>query len=130
MAKILIVEDDQDLNRAYKIILEKSKHQVVTAFDGIDAQKKLKKFTPELILLDLLMPVQSGIEFLKSYDLKNKHPDVTVVVFTNLENAPEVEEAYSLGVKKCVIKAWTPPQGLLKVIKSVLEDETLAKKPA
>jgi CheY-like chemotaxis protein len=127
MANILVVEDDKALNKAYKLILEHHGHKVKTAFDGAKALDKLENFKPDLILLDILMPQHSGIDFLKDYDLANKHPDVTVVVFTNLENAPEIDQAFELGVKKCVIKAWTPPQGLVKVIDGVLKESK--KKP-
>lgn len=121
MANILVVEDDKDLNNAYKLILERAGHTVKTAFDGGDALKKLKNFEPMLILLDLLMPVKSGIDFLHEYDVVNKHPNVKIVVFTNLENSPEIEEAFNLGAHKYVIKSWTAPQGLLKVVNDVLK---------
>lgn len=122
MAKILVVEDDRALNKAYKLILKNHNYYVETAFNGKQALDKLDKFSPDLILLDLLMPQHSGIDFLKDYDLSNKHPDVIVVVFTNLENAPEIDQAFELGARKCVIKAWTPPQGLIKVVDGVLKD--------
>ena len=127
MAKILIVEDDKALNKAYQLILEKHAHEVVVADDGQQALDKLDNFAPDLILLDLLMPVLSGIEFLKDYDLANKHPDVVVVVFTNLENAPEIDQAFELGVKKCVVKAWTPPQVLLKVVDELLKNKKVSQ---
>jgi DNA-binding response OmpR family regulator len=68
VAKIFIVEDDQDLNAAYRMILTKEKHQVETAFNGEEALQKVESFDPDLILLDLLMPVKSGVDFLQEYD--------------------------------------------------------------
>lgn len=130
MAKILIVEDDKDLNRAYQLILTKDGHDVESAFNGDEALDKLKNFNPDLILLDLLMPVRSGIEFLKEYDLAHKHPNVSVIVFTNLENDPQIEQAFDLGVKKCVVKSWTPPQGLLKVVNGVLGIKPVPSSPS
>lgn len=125
MAKILVVEDDRDLNNAYKIILENEGHAVETAFNGQEALKKLESFTPELILLDLLMPIMGGLEFLQHYDLVNKHPDVKVLIFTNMENSPEVTEAYNLGAHRCIIKSWTAPQNLSRVIADTLENKTV-----
>lgn len=120
MAKIFIVEDDQDLNFAYKLILTKEKHTVETAFNGEEALEKLQYFEPDLILLDLLMPVKNGIEFLQDYDVVRKHPAVKVLIFTNLEHAAEIHEAFRLGADQCVIKAWTAPQGLIKVVNDIL----------
>lgn len=121
MANILIVEDDKDLNFAYRLILEREKHTVESAFNGEEALQKLKDFEADIILLDLLMPIKSGVEFLESYDLTNTHPDVKILVFTNIDNAPEINEALRLGADKCIIKAWTSPQGLVKLIDTMLQ---------
>jgi len=120
MADILIVEDDKDLNSAYKVILESEKHKVKTAFNGQDALKLLKNYTPDLILLDLLMPIMGGLELLEKYELKD-HPKVKVLIFTNMENSPEVTKAYSLGATRCIIKSWTAPQNLSKVVNDTLK---------
>lgn len=126
MAKIFIVEDDQDLNAAYRMILTRQKYTVETAFNGDEALQKVEKFDPDLILLDLLMPVKSGVEFLQEYDVVNKHKNVKVLIFTNLEHASEIHEAFRLGADQCVIKAWTAPQGLLKIVSDVLGGGNLA----
>lgn len=120
MANIFIVEDDQDLNYAYKVILQKEGHSVQTAFNGDEAIDKLAGFEPDLILLDLLMPVKSGIEFLRDYNVVANHPNVKILLFTNLEHASEIHEAFRLGADQCVIKAWTAPQGLTAVVKDIL----------
>lgn len=122
MARILIVEDDRDLNAAYQVILKKAGHTVGAALNGQEALETAKDFKPDLILLDLLMPVMGGLEFLQHYDLDTR-PDVKVLIFTNMENSPEVNEAYNLGATRCIIKSWTAPQSLAKVI-----DDVLAKK--
>jgi two-component system response regulator VicR len=121
MAEILIVEDDRDLNNAYKLILEADKHHVISAFDGRQALSKLHSFEPDLILLDLLMPIKSGVEFLRDYGVDHKKKRAKILVFTNLENSPEIDEAFRLGADKCVIKAWTAPHGLVKVVNDVLQ---------
>jgi CheY-like chemotaxis protein len=122
MAKILIVEDDKDLNAAYKMILRKEGHTTEVAFNGEEALKKLQSFEPQLILLDLLMPVMGGLEFLKHYDLKSRSA-VKVLIFTNMENSPEVTEAYTLGAHRCIIKSWTAPQNLSRVISEALQEK-------
>ena len=60
-----MVEDDKDLNNAYCVILKHEGHEVKSAFDGKDAIKQLDSFKPDLILLDLLMPIMGGLEFLQ-----------------------------------------------------------------
>ncbi len=127
MSRILVVEDDRDLNKAYCIILKNSGHEVVTAFDGKEALSKLKDFSPDLILLDLLMPVMGGLEFLQRYDLMKTHKKVKVLIFTNMENSPEVAEAYKLGAHRCIIKSWTAPHNLAHVVDQALEAKPKAK---
>lgn len=128
MSRILVVEDDHDLNRAYCIILRHEGHEVVEAFDGKEALEKLSDFEPDLILLDLLMPVMGGLEFLQNWNTlqKKKSKDVKVLIFTNMENSPEVTEAYKLGAHRCIIKSWTAPHNLARVVKDTLA----SKKPA
>lgn len=123
MANILIVEDDKDLNKAYQIILENDGHDVSSAVNGEEALKKATASPPELILLDLLMPIMGGLEFLKKYDL-SKHPNVRVLIFTNMENSPEVNEAYNLGAHRCIVKSWTAPQNLSHVVDEALKQKT------
>lgn len=125
MAHILIVEDDKDLNQAYQLILQQDGHEVAAAYNGEEALTTAEAKEPDLILLDLLMPIMGGLEFLKNYDL-GKHQKVKVLIFTNMENSPEVNEAYSLGAHRCIIKSWTAPQNLSHVVTEALK----TKKPA
>jgi CheY-like chemotaxis protein len=124
VAAILVVEDDKELNAAYKLILEKSGHTVKVAFDGKAALSVLNDFKPDLILLDLLMPIMGGLEFLQNYTKTQKDPDVKVLIFTNMENSPEVTEAYKLGAHRCIIKSWTAPQNLARIISDALDKKS------
>lgn len=125
MANILVVEDDLDLNNAYTLILEHNHHDVEAAYNGQEALDKLKKFNADLIILDLLMPFKSGVEFLKEYNLADKPDSPRVVIFTNLENSPEINEALRLGAYKCIVKSWTAPQGLVKIVNDTLKSSNL-----
>lgn len=131
MANILVVEDDQDLNNAYSVILKHNGHKVVEAFDGKEALTKLDNFEPDLVLLDLLMPVMGGLEFLEQWTTKHKKDhDVKILIFTNMENSPEVAQAYKLGANRCIIKSWTAPQNLAKVVDDTLKAKNITKSPA
>ena len=120
MARVLVVEDDKDLNKAYSIILRHEGHEVVSAFDGQEALDKLADFDPELVLLDLLMPIMGGLEFLQHWEKSKRTPHVKILIFTNMENSPEVAEAYKLGAERCIIKSWTAPHNLARVVSDSL----------
>jgi len=116
-AKILIVEDEKDLNDAYSIILSSAGHEVATAFNGKQALDTVEKNgDPDLILLDLRMPVLDGIGFLEKYQPKEKHPDVCIIVFSNYDMQTEVDKAYELGAERYVLKALATPSSLLKIV--------------
>src|SRR5688500_16508206 len=93
MATILIVEDERNLNEAYQMILQRDGHTIHAAYDGTEALEITKKVEPDLILLDLRMPKMGGVEFLKHYNLKEMHPKVQVVIFSNLDTQKEIDEA-------------------------------------
>jgi CheY-like chemotaxis protein len=118
--KILIVEDELVLNEAYQILLEKEGYDVSVAHDGQEALDITEKLEPDLILLDLRMPRVSGIQFLQAYNLKEKHPKVKVVVFSNLDTQKEIDEAYSLGAQKYMLKAWASPKELIRLVEEML----------
>ena len=89
---ILIVEDERALNEAYQIILKKHNYAVHSAYGGDEALRLTEKVEPDLILLDLRMPRMNGIEFLGKYDLFQKHPNVKVIVFSNLDSQKEITD--------------------------------------
>lgn len=116
---ILVVEDDLMLNDAYKMILESHGHITRTAHDGKEALALISEQDPDIIFLDLRMPVMDGIEFLKEYQPKEKHPHVKVIVFSNYDMQQEVDEAYELGAERYVLKAWASPKELLKLVDDI-----------
>lgn len=117
---ILIVEDEQSLNEAYQMILRKAGYTVQVAFDGQEALEVSAMEEPALILLDLRMPRMDGIEFLRNYNLKQDHPGVKVIVFSNYDMQKEIDEAYSLGADRYFMKALASPQELLQVVENTL----------
>jgi len=122
MAQILIVEDEAHLAEAYRIILAAHGHAVEIAADGEAALQLVAQRVPDLILLDMKLPRVSGLEFLRRLTGGGKQAiKPAVIIFSNQENEPEIEEAYRLGAKKYILKTWASPHNLVKVV-----DEALA----
>lgn len=116
---ILIVEDDLALNDAYKTILSSAGYDTRAAFNGEEALEMVKQQDPDIIFLDLRMPVMDGIGFLKAYEPKSKHPHVKIIVFSNYDMQREVDEAYQLGAERYVLKAWASPKELIKIVQDL-----------
>ncbi len=117
---ILIVEDEPELADVYHTLLTQSGYEAIIARNGKDALKLAAEISPDLILLDLRMPIMDGVEFLKEYDLKGKHPGVKVVVFSNYDLQDEIDDAYRLGADRYVLKAWASPKELLQIVKDTI----------
>jgi two-component system, OmpR family, response regulator VicR len=120
MSKILIVEDHAALRRGYRTILAAAGHEVFEAVDGEEALRQAEQVNPELILLDLLMPNMDGIRFLREYNVKEKHPNVIVIIFSNSSAPDKVQEAMDLGAKRYLIKAVISPKEIVKIVHAEL----------
>jgi len=116
---ILVVEDDIALNDAYKTILTTAGYDTRSAFNGEEALEMTNQQDPDIIFLDLRMPVMDGIGFLKAYEPKTKHPHVKIIVFSNYDMQREVDEAYQLGAERYVLKAWASPKELIKIVQDL-----------
>lgn len=120
MAKVLVVEDDPLLNLTYDILLKKVGHEVGHALNGFEALKQLPVFKPEIILLDIRMPKMDGIEFLRQSNLPKSHPNVKVILFSNMDQPDQIEEAFKLGIHKSVLKSSLAPRQLVELIDELL----------
>lgn len=117
---ILIIEDDIALNQAYVTILSVAGYAVQSAFDGDEALAIASRQEPDIIFLDLRMPTLDGIGFLKAYEPKERHRNVQIIVFSNYDLQKEIDEAYSLGAQRYVLKAWASPKELIKIVEDVI----------
>ncbi len=118
--KILIIEDDHVLSSAYGLILSKEGYTVESAQDGQRGVEKAEAFEPDIILLDLLMPVMDGVQFLETYNPQKNHPSVKIIVLSNVGDDEKVKEAMGLGAYKYIVKAHASPVQLSRVINSLL----------
>jgi two-component system response regulator YesN len=122
-SNILIVEDDTALNEAYVTILNGAGYEVAAAFNGEEALAYIEqKGDPDLILLDLRMPVMDGIGFLERYNSPS-HPKTSIILFSNYEAQKEVNEAFKLGVERYILKSLASPRELLRMVETTLNEK-------
>ncbi len=89
MKKILIVEDDTDFQDIYQLYLQGESYQVLTALNGKEAIGVLEKETPDLIILDLIMPVMDGEAFYQWLRGQEKWGKVPVIVASVNDKVPQ-----------------------------------------
>ncbi len=123
MAKILLVEDDAILVEMYQAKFELEGHDIQVATNGEEALNTLNDFTPELILLDILMPKLNGFHVLKEIKKQPNLRSIPIILLTNLgESEVDMnrELASALGVNDYLIKSHhTPDEVVAKAVKAL-----------
>ena len=114
--KILAIEDDEVLNKVYEIEMADDNTEVFAALNGKEAREKFS-LKPDLIVLDIMLPGESGFELLKEI---RKNPDTKnaiVIVVSNLSQTADMETAKTLGAEEFMTKADISIHTLAKKVK-------------
>ena len=119
--KILVAEDDALLSQLLVKRLQEEGFDTRAAFDGAAAISQVQTWHPDLLLLDILMPVKNGYEVLESIRADNAVASTVVVIVSNLGATEDIERAKSFGVKEFIKKADTTPGAIAQKVKSILE---------
>jgi len=119
--KILIVEDDKFLRDLITQKLNAENFDVVIAQDGEEGIRKIEEEKPDLVILDLLLPVIDGFEVLKRMKANSKIADTPVIILSNLGQKEDVERGMALGAKDYMIKAHFTPNEVIDKVKKYLE---------
>lgn len=120
MIKITVVEDDQPIAQMYKFKLESAGFKISLARDGQEGLEVIQKETPDLILLDLRMPVMTGDEMLEKLRQTDWGSSIRVIVLTNISRDEAPRNLGLLNVDRYIVKAHHTPQQVLDVIQEVL----------
>ena len=99
MTRILIVEDEPALREVYVMLFKRHHSDVYEAANGKLALEQLGEVNPDVIILDVLMPVMGGIGFLKAANLPEKYPRTKVLMLSNLSDAKTIDQTQKLGAE-------------------------------
>jgi CheY-like chemotaxis protein len=130
MKKVLIVEDDAVINRLYHYFFDNAGFQLQIATDGEAAIRLLETYTPDLVVVDLMLPKVHGIEVIKHLRSQPATALVPIVVFSNAYLHTMVKAAWQAGANMCLTKADCSPEQLLQIVRSTLEGGQLPTSPA
>lgn len=123
--KILVIDDEDVILDACKLVLKKEKYKIWTAKDGEKGLFKTKKFKPDIILLDLKMPGMNGIEVLKK--LKEIDEKIVTIIITGYGTVNSAIETMKLGADDFLRKLFTPEQLRYAVRKGIEKKEISLK---
>jgi DNA-binding response OmpR family regulator len=118
--KILLVEDDIFLSDMYVTKFSKLGYDIEAVYNGEEGLKKIKKIKPDIILLDIKMPIKNGLEVLEEVKKDKKLSDIPVVLLTNLGQKEDVEKGLKLGATDYLVKSQFTPQEVVDRIKKII----------
>jgi DNA-binding response OmpR family regulator len=113
--KILIADDEQLNLEFFEVMLSKLGFIVEKANDGVEVLEKVKRFFPDLILLDNIMPRMSGWEVIKTLKGDTKFRDIPIVMFSALDDVKDKLEGYELGVEDYITKPFNFSEVLARI---------------
>ncbi len=119
MKKIVFIEDEPALQKSLTMALKANGFSVFSAFDGETGMNLIKETSPDLILLDLILPKKDGFQILEEIKSDKETKDIPVVVLTNLEDASNVEKVIELGATNYLIKANYTADEIAQKVKSM-----------
>lgn len=118
--KAVVVEDDHDLQYMYRLKLEREGFEVVAASNGQEGLRVIEKHQPDIILLDLMMPIMSGTEMLTLMRAEPWGGHARVVVLTNISKDEAPQALRFLHVDRYVVKAHHTPTQVMSIVREVL----------
>ncbi len=126
MAKILLVEDDNNLREIFEMRIQAEGFDTVTAGDGEEGLVVAMKERPDLIVADVMMPKLSGFEMLETLRAAPEMANTKVVMMTALGQAEDQARGERLGVIKYLVKSQVTLEDFARVIKEVVGNDAVS----
>ncbi|PIQ92130.1 MAG: response regulator [Parcubacteria group bacterium CG11_big_fil_rev_8_21_14_0_20_39_14] len=120
MKKILIIEDEKILGEMYRDKFLQAGFEAILVDSAEEGFEMVLKEKPDLVLVDILLPKESGISFIERLRGDLSVSSIPVVAFSNYDDPQTEREALRLGVKEYLIKTGYTPQDIIEKIKNYL----------
>ena len=118
--KIVIVEDEEILQKVLKEKFERENFKVSVVSDGAEAFSIIQKFQPDIILLDLILPKKSGFEVLEEIKSDAALKTTPVIVLSNLGQDEDIKKALQMGADDYLVKTQHPINEVVDKVKERL----------
>lgn len=119
--KILAVDDERHIVRLIQVNLERAGYEVITAYDGREALKKIAEERPDLVVLDVMMPYMDGLETLKQIRANQEMRELPVIMLTAKAQDQDVFQGYTHGADIYLTKPFNPME-LLTFVKRIFTE--------
>jgi CheY-like chemotaxis protein len=119
--KILIVDDDSFLLDMYSLKFAKYDFEIITALGSEQALEKLREgLIPDVILLDVVMPIMDGFEFMEKMKEENLAPKAIRIILSNRGQPSDIVRGNSLGASGYIVKASSTPSEVIDKVKNII----------
>lgn len=125
MKKILLIEDESVLKEVLAHKLKASGYDVYLVKDSPDSIQMMRDIKPDVILLDMILPIMNGFEILKQKKADSQIASIPVIVLTNSIEPMNNLQLADFGITKFIIKTSTTPDEIINVVKSMIDNATL-----
>jgi DNA-binding response OmpR family regulator len=118
--KIMVVDDEPNIVQTLQDRLEMNEYEVVTAGNGREGLEKFEEEQPDVILLDVIMPIMDGHEMLEALRKRPTGQNVSVIMLTARSQTQDIARANACGIDDYIVKPFDLSE-LLEKIESVVE---------
>lgn len=121
--RVLIIEDDIPLLDLYDKKFTARGYEVIRAEDGVKGLAATEKENPDIILLDIMLPMMNGFEVLKRIKKNEKTAKMPIVILSNYGEMPNITEGLLGGAAEYLIKVEHTPEEVVEVVEDVTADK-------
>jgi DNA-binding response OmpR family regulator len=119
--KILVIDDEPNIVQTLQDRLEMNEYNVRTAGNGREGLDKIEQDKPDVVLLDVIMPVMDGLEMLEVMRKKPENQDISVIMLTARSQTQDIARANACGIDDYIVKPFDLSE-LLEKIEGVVEN--------
>lgn len=118
--KVCVIDDDENIREIYRLKFDLEGYDVSVAVDGEDGLKVIREKTPDIILLDLQMPIKDGVAVLQELRGDAELSKIPVVILSNIDNEDAFREVGKFETRFYLIKSLTTPQKAVDIVREIL----------
>ena len=118
MYKVLVIEDDELIQKVVELKIQREGFDVLSCCDGKDGLAKLREELPDVVLTDVMLPFASGLEIVSAAKAITEK-DIRVIVYSSMGQEHIVEEAFNLGADDYITKPFSLNELIIRIKKQL-----------
>lgn len=117
---ICVIDDDPNIREIYCAKLQAEGYVVVSAENGEQGIKMVRECKPDLVLLDIMMPVKNGFDVLEEMQSDQTIASIPVIILSNIDDEKSLKSAGKFDTRFYLVKSLTTPQKVANIVREVL----------